>query len=194
MFDHLSKFVLMVFPPLGAAVIGGFLLVGYYVHPVSSPARADRTPVADEPTIVTDDSSSRTPRPSVVAETSPAAQAIIPASADARPAAKTAPRRVAAVTDKPRVGEKRDPAPLQAACCTAPPAAPAAPLVIAPAERVAATPPKPDEPVRVLGVTVLPVIVAVGEKLDPTPIWRTGGKVIDTVVATAKSVVPDFSR
>ena len=146
-------------------------------------------------------------------------QAAKSAPAETRPAARVAhqsPRRLASVpdkfvpdksvpdksvADKPRqVADKREAMPLpitpttadsapSAQASTPPPAATAAPPA-----GTAAPAPKPNEPVRVLGVPLPPYIVAVGEKLDPTPILRTGGKVIDTVVATAKSVVPDFSR
>jgi hypothetical protein len=219
MLKHLSRFVLQWLPTIGAIVIGGFLIGGYYINAAWHPTggakllfeqsiTADfREPVVTPPRVVRD-----TPRPEPTAAPEPApalppaaasepAAAPAPAEVKATVAAAKAPdqppRKVAAKPHSPHIAAtKREPAPLAIAPPPAPSPTPAAPVVASvnrpPADLT--PPPKPPEPVRVLGLVVPPAVVAVGEKLDPTPLWRTGEKVIDHVVATAKSAVSDFSR
>jgi hypothetical protein len=53
---------------------------------------------------------------------------------------------------------------------------------------------KTSEPTRVFGVPIPPTIVAVGDALDPRPVFSAGQKAFEKIVTTAKSVVPDFGH
>jgi hypothetical protein len=219
MLKHLSRFVLQWLPTIGAIAIGGFLIGGYWINAALHPMSRAK-PLFDQS--ITDDSNATVATPQIVrdapraepAESSQAAAtpepaAPTPAASEARPTASALPaakapdqppRKPSAGAHKPRLAvAKRDPAPL--ALAPAPPirvepVPAAAPVQAAPAPAAVATsvdrppadlspPPKPQEPARVFGLPV---------PLDPAPLWRTGEKVIDGVVATAKSVIPDFSR
>jgi len=211
MLRSLSRFILQWLPTIGAVTISGFLLVTYNFNAASHLARKPLlTDVPSEPHIEVVSQPVAEPAARVIAEpTAPIAPDPIPLIAE--PAAKQSPvepkpskpvqspRRVTSLSDKPRA-LRHAPGPAPAPLPIAPHAdqgettsAPAAASSNRPAAD-AAPAPKPQEPVKVLGVPVPPVIVAVGEKLDPAPLLRTGGQVIDNVVATAKSVIPDFSR
>jgi hypothetical protein len=198
----LSRFILQWLPTIGAVTIGGFLLVAYNFNAASHLARKPLlTDVPSEPRIEIVSQPVAEPTARVVPEPTPSA---------AEPAAKASPaetkpnrpvqtpRRIASLSDKPRT-TRHEPAPAPAPLAIVPQANQVEPTAaaVAPADRAvpdAPPQPKPQEPLKLLGVPVPPVIVAVGEKLDPAPLLRTGGKMIDTVVATAKSAMPDFSR
>jgi hypothetical protein len=206
MLGSLSRFILQWLPTIGAVTIGGFLLIGYNFNAVSHLAR--KPLLTDEPSeprievVVQPAPAEPTPRIAPEPERSIAEPVTKPSAADAKPAKPVqSPRRLASLSDKSRATRHEPvPPPPAAPLAITPPAnlvEPAGAPAVASINRPPAEqtpPPKPPEPVRVLGMQVPPVIVAVGEKLDPTPLLRTGGQVIDTVVATAKSVIPDFSR
>jgi hypothetical protein len=200
MFRSLSRFILQWLPTIGAVMIGGFLLIAYNFNAASHLTRKPLlTDVPSEPRIEVVSQPATQPVPRAAPEPAPSVAAPVAKQPpiETKPGKPAqSPRRVASVSDKPRA-IKHEPAPAPAPLAIVPQANPVEPTAAAVAPSNGPAPdapqqPKPREPVKVLGMPVPPVIVAVGEKLDPAPLLRTGGQVIDTVVATAKSVIPDF--
>jgi hypothetical protein len=202
MLRSLSRFILQWLPTIGAVTIGGFLLIAYNFNAASQLARKPLlSDVPSEPRIEVVSQPVAEPTVRVVPEPIPSVAEPVakPLPAETKLTKPVqSPRRIASLSGKPRAA-KQEPAPAPAPLVIVPQANPVEPTAAAAAPTNRPAPdapaqPKPQEPVKVLGVPVPPAIVAVGEKLDPAPLLRTGGQVIDTVVATAKSVIPDFKQ